>query len=189
MEKFKIPCIIFAGGKSSRMGEDKSLLPFRGFNTLTEYQIAKFENYFENIYISTKDKNKFNLKANIIEDNSPLYSPLIGLYSIFTTLKTSSIFVISVDTPFFGVEEFKKLYDKIEENFDALISKESNQIHPMCGIYKNSITQTIEEMMKEKKYKLQLLLNRVKTIYINYQNEKAFLNLNYKSDYEKVKNG
>ncbi|HIP14156.1 MAG TPA: molybdenum cofactor guanylyltransferase, partial [Sulfurimonas autotrophica] len=25
---FDIPCVIFAGGKSSRMGENKTLLPF-----------------------------------------------------------------------------------------------------------------------------------------------------------------
>ncbi|MFY4863348.1 NTP transferase domain-containing protein, partial [Aliarcobacter butzleri] len=25
---FEIPCVILSGGKSSRMGEDKSLLPF-----------------------------------------------------------------------------------------------------------------------------------------------------------------
>jgi len=33
--------IIFAGGKSSRMGRDKALLPFGGYDTLTEYQYRR----------------------------------------------------------------------------------------------------------------------------------------------------
>lgn len=38
-----IPCVIFAGGKSSRMGEDKALLPFGNFKTLTQYQLTRLQ--------------------------------------------------------------------------------------------------------------------------------------------------
>ncbi|MDP1784432.1 MAG: NTP transferase domain-containing protein, partial [Sulfuricurvum sp.] len=38
---FDLPCILFAGGKSSRMGSDKSLLPFGGYPTLAQYQYER----------------------------------------------------------------------------------------------------------------------------------------------------
>jgi len=55
-----IACVILAGGKSSRMGEDKALLPFGYSPTLTQYQLKKFQDYFKDLYISTKDKNKYS---------------------------------------------------------------------------------------------------------------------------------
>jgi molybdopterin-guanine dinucleotide biosynthesis protein A len=49
-EKFRV-CVIFAGGKSSRMGEDKSLLPFGTFSSLAEYQYNRLSNIFDIVYI------------------------------------------------------------------------------------------------------------------------------------------
>ena len=46
-------CVILAGGKSSRMGQDKTLLPFGGFKTLTHYEVAKFSKVFEEVYVSS----------------------------------------------------------------------------------------------------------------------------------------
>ncbi|MDQ1268445.1 MAG: molybdenum cofactor guanylyltransferase, partial [Campylobacterota bacterium] len=65
---FDIPCVIFAGGKSSRMGKDKSLLPFGTFDTLTEFQLNRLGKIFKNVYISCKEKSKFNFEAEFIED-------------------------------------------------------------------------------------------------------------------------
>jgi len=67
---FQIPCVIFAGGKSSRMGEDKSLLPFGSFSTLTEFQLNRLQKMFKNIYISCKKSSKFDFNADFIEDIS-----------------------------------------------------------------------------------------------------------------------
>ena len=53
-----IPCVILAGGKSSRMGEDKSLLPFPPYKTLTHYQYQRLNKIFKNVYISSKDSSK-----------------------------------------------------------------------------------------------------------------------------------
>jgi len=66
---FNIPCVIFAGGKSSRMGENKALLPFAGFETLTEYQYTRLSKIFSSVYISCKDKSIFSFDANFIEDD------------------------------------------------------------------------------------------------------------------------
>ena len=45
-----IPCVIFAGGKSSRMGEDKALLAFGEFPTLTQFQLNKLQKIFKNVH-------------------------------------------------------------------------------------------------------------------------------------------
>ncbi|WP_314040454.1 molybdenum cofactor guanylyltransferase [Campylobacter showae] len=60
-------CVILAGGKSSRMGRDKTLLPFGGFATLTHYGAHKFGRIFERVFVSSKFE-KFNPPLPIIKD-------------------------------------------------------------------------------------------------------------------------
>jgi len=115
-----IPCVILAGGKSSRMGEDKSLLPFGGFETLIEYQYNKLSKIFSKVYISTKS-NKFNFKANLILDNQIISSPMVALDSIFSELKDNKIFIITVDSPFIELESINRLISKSDE-FDTVIA-------------------------------------------------------------------
>ena len=189
MIKVEIPCIILAGGQSRRMGKDKSLLPFKGFETITEYQIDKFKNSFEKIYISTKNRDKFNFEANFIEDlerykNS---SPLIALLSIFENLKDEYIFILSVDTPFFSISEFNKLFDRIESGIDAVIAKTEEQIHPTCAIYRKTIVPIIKKMIEDDNHKLKFLLNNINTKFIDFENENLFINLNYPKEYERAK--
>ena len=63
-------CVILAGGKSSRMGRDKTLLPFGGFATLTHYGAHKFGRIFERVFVSSKF-DKFNPPLPLVKDASP----------------------------------------------------------------------------------------------------------------------
>ncbi len=60
-------CVILAGGKSSRMGRDKTLLPFGGFATLTHYGAHKFGRIFDHVFVSSKFE-KFNPPLPLIKD-------------------------------------------------------------------------------------------------------------------------
>ena len=60
-------CVILAGGKSSRMGRDKTLLPFGGFATLTHYGAHKFGRIFERVFVSSKF-DKFDPPLPLIKD-------------------------------------------------------------------------------------------------------------------------
>lgn len=60
-------CVILAGGKSSRMGRDKTLLPFGGFATLTHYGAHKFGRIFEHVFVSSKFE-KFDPPLPLIKD-------------------------------------------------------------------------------------------------------------------------
>lgn len=60
-------CVILAGGKSSRMGRDKTLLPFGGFATLTHYGAHKFGRIFDRVFVSSKF-DKFDPPLPLIKD-------------------------------------------------------------------------------------------------------------------------
>lgn len=185
---FDIPCIIFAGGKSSRMGEDKALLPFGSFNTLTEFQLYHYKKLFKNVYISCKNRSKFNFQANFIEDTeaSSTYAPTAGFVAIFENLQDESFFVISVDTPFISENEIKKIIASDRSSNDATIAKTLEGMQPMCGIYHRSISEKFSQMLKDDNHKLGFLLKNSNTTYVEFEDEKPFLNLNHPDEYQKA---
>ena len=183
-----IPCVIFAGGKSSRMGEDKSLLPFGSQKTLTQYQFIRLSKIFKNIYISCKDKTKFDFKAPFIEDIKvdSIYAPTVGFVSIFEQLKDERIFILSVDSPFVEKDEIDKILSNDSLDMDATIAKTKFGIQPMCGIYHRSLEPKFLNMLKTDNHKLGFLLKSSNTTFVEFKNDEPFLNLNHPHEYQKA---
>ena len=183
-----LPCIIIAGGKSSRMGRDKALLPFGGFETLTQYQIHRLTPLFQSLHVSTRGIDKFDFEASFIEDIKvcEAQSPLVALLSIFQRFDTP-VCVLSVDTPFVTEAIFQKLFDALDEQTDALIAKSPACSHQLCAIYRSSIKDKIIPMLEKNEHKIRTLLEQVNTKYIHFESDDPFLNLNLPDDYEKAK--
>ena len=177
--------VIFAGGKSSRMGRDKSLLPFGEHKTLTAFQYEKLQTLFKTVYISTKEE-KFDFDAKLIKDCYKESSPLVGLLSIFETLDIEEVFVLSVDAPFVDTEAINLIMEIDSEGYDAVIAKSPNGIEPLCGRYKKSILPLLQKHYSEKNHRLQNLLNAAKTYTLSFKDDTLFSNLNHPEEYEKA---
>ncbi len=183
--KITHPLIIFAGGKSSRMGRDKALLPFGGYPTLTQYQLERFKPYFQEIYIGCKDKRKFDFEADFVEDlkNYEDSAPHIGLISAFEKLDTDTICVLSVDTPFFNVEDFQKLLDSDKSESNAIVARSRKGNQPLCAVYKRSILPSLKEVTAEKKYRFAFLFEKSNIQFVSFEKEELFINLNTPEEY------
>ncbi|MEJ2527806.1 MAG: NTP transferase domain-containing protein [Sulfurovaceae bacterium] len=160
--------IILAGGKSSRMGKDKALLPFRGFASMSEFQYRKLEKLFSNVYICAKEE-KFDFNAAIIRDIYPIHSPLAGLISIFETLDVDSVI---------------KNQAQKSSDYDALIALSPSGLEPLCGVYRRSILPLAKELFSKDIHKLNHLLKLSKMKEIAFEEQDKFLNLNTPQDYE-----
>lgn len=119
--------MILTGGKSRRMGSDKSTLPFGRYSVI-EYMIEKYGSYFDKIYISVSEKtqlahigiggpdtfyNKYNdnniikkyrEKIIVVEDIYVDYGPMGGLCSVLSKTDENGVCVVAVDTPFVSAE-------------------------------------------------------------------------------------
>ncbi|MBD3792625.1 MAG: molybdenum cofactor guanylyltransferase MobA [Campylobacterales bacterium] len=178
--------VIFAGGKSSRMEQDKALLPFGGFPTLAQFQFQRLQALFDDVYIAAKT-NKFTFDVPIIEDIKETASPMVGLVSIWDQVDADEIFVISVDLPFVTSEVIEKLYGKAEQNqADVIVARSPNGLEPLCAIYRRSSSKVIQQLLIQDNHKLQYLLQRLDTVEVNFEKTEWFMNLNYPSDYQKA---
>lgn len=180
-----IPCVILAGGKSSRMGEDKSQLPFGGFDTLVEYQYDKFSQIFSQVYISSKT-NKFNFSANLILDkNFEISSPMIALKSILEELKEDKVFIVTVDTPLIKIETIQILIEH-HKKYDIIIAQDNEKVHNLCGIFSKNLLTQINQYILEDMHKINFLIKNCYTKKIFFEDGEQFINLNIMDEYQKA---
>ncbi len=187
---FDTPCVIFAGGKSSRMGEDKSLLPFGNSKTLTQFQLSRLSKIFKTVYISCKTKEKFDFDANFIEDipTEDIFAPTVGFVAVFKVLPEESFFALSVDAPFVSEAIIAKLIAEDTKNphADATIALSACGMEPMCGIYHRSMEKHFFEMLQTNNHKLGFLLKNANTIFVPFDGAESFLNLNNPQEYQEA---
>ena len=180
--KYNIPAVLFAGGKSSRMGKDKALLPFGKYNSLSEFQYKRLQKLFKEVYLSTKI-SKFDFDATLIRDLYEESSPLVGIVSIFESLPVEEVFILSVDAPFVTMQIITALMGHPKVH-DAIIAKSPKGIEPLCGIYRRSILSVAKKHLEEKNHKLTSLLQKADTCFIDFEESSPFMNLNHPHEYK-----
>lgn len=183
-----LPLVIVAGGKSSRMGCDKALLPFGNAETLTQFQYYRLKQNFKSLHVSTKSKTKFTFDASFIEDIDTFEerSPLIALLSILKHFQTP-VCVLSVDTPFVSPEIFETLFNQLTPNTDAVVARSPQGMHPLCAIFSPSLIPNIEVMLHQHMHKIHTLLQKSTSIWVDFESDAPFLNLNHPEEYEMAK--
>jgi len=183
-----LTCIIFAGGKSSRMGHDKSLLPFAGFPTLTQYQHHRLSRLFKRVCISAKEADKFDFNADVIPDTveTGIFAPTAGFVSVFEHLDDERFFILSVDAPFVEAKQIEALIEADTPELDAVIAKTASGSHPMCGIYHRSLAPHFIRMLHEDNHRLGQLLSQSRTRYVPFEDEIPFANLNHPHEYQEA---
>lgn len=182
---YKIPLVIFAGGKSSRMGRDKSQLAFGGYPSLSEYQYRRMSALFETVYLSAKS-DKFDFECHILKDNYKVHSPLAGLVSAFEAIEAPEVFILSVDAPFVDKYVIEKLIKENTNEETVVIAKSPYGPEPLCAIYKRSILPEAKAMLARDQHRLTALLEKVKTKTVKFESNAPFLNLNHPEEYEEA---
>lgn len=173
--------VIFAGGKSSRMGKDKAFLPFMQ-TTLIEYQYQRLCKIFNKVYISTKE-DKFSFDAPFIYDEGDIFSPAVALDAVLKEVDSQEIFAISVDMPFIKQEDIHTLYMQ-KNNHDIAAAKTKGGVQPLCAIYSKKVVPKLAAMLKNDIHKLNFLIKQCDSKLVYFEDEESFLNLNHPHEYE-----
>jgi molybdopterin-guanine dinucleotide biosynthesis protein A len=180
--------VIFAGGKSSRMGQDKALLPMNGYRSMAELQYHKLQALFEKVYISSKEE-KFDFEAPVIKDTYPQSSPMVALGSVLAQLHDAPLFILSVDMPLIGKQEIEALithYLQTDPKPDILIAKSPRGLEPLCGIYHPRILPEIKALLATDTHRMRALLNDVDTRTLYFDDSSAFANINTPQEYQAI---
>lgn len=143
-----ITAIILAGGKSTRMGTNKSLLKV-GDKSIIERLHDLLQSNFKDIILITNEPDDFKiLGLPVYEDIFRYRGPLAGIHSGLKNSKTDLNFIISCDLPFMTMEMINYL---IEYKTDKLITvaKADGFIQQLAGKYSRECLSPSEKILKE----------------------------------------
>ena len=192
MEKLDITGIVLAGGKSSRMGTDKSLMILNG-KTLIQQAIDILHPLCGKVVISSND-NKFDFTGcEVWPDEYPIQAPLIGIYSCLKRSSTDINLVLSCDMPNVNVELLSFMLNNLN-SYETVVPEHNNLLEPLCGIYRKSVLPVLEDTIKNSNYKLMELLKKTSALYLEIKPEHTFytkdlfVNINTKEDFNKLQN-
>lgn len=192
--------IILSGGKSLRMGVNKSLLKI-GDKTAIEIISNLMESIFEKNILSTNSPDEYDfLKLPMVKDIYENCGPLGGIHAALIQSKAERIFVISCDVPMMSKEMIEYFVDHKTDKH-ILISRAAGYLQPLVGVYHKRLLPEIEKILAVKSNEdnkpshksLHKLIESVETEIIDptslpFYSDELFFNLNNKEDYEKIKN-
>ena len=149
--------LVLVGGKSSRMGKDKSQLNYFGKpQKEIEKQLLESKN-LETFYSVQKSKNE-----NEISDIYPNLGPVGGIYAAFQKDPNSAWFVLATDVPFVNEELIHLLLENRNPDKVATSIKGKNKdfIEPLISIYEPKAFLILKEYVDKGIYSpMKLLMN------------------------------
>ncbi|MDA3892977.1 MAG: molybdenum cofactor guanylyltransferase [Salinivirgaceae bacterium] len=180
MHKSQITGIVIAGGKSSRMGQNKALLKYHG-KRLIDNAIQLLQKYTQNIIVSSNEPIE-SIPYSILPDEVKDIGPMGGLHSGLRESKSEFNLIIPCDVPNIELGLFSNFIAACE-GYDAVIPILPNgKYEPLVACYNKTIIPLIEKAIQNNDYKLVNLIDKAHVKFIEVINIDQFKNINAPND-------
>lgn len=107
----KINGLVLAGGKSTRMGEDKSLIEYNGLPQQV-FMANELQSLTESTYISKRSQSSDPLNYPVIEDSFQGLGPFGAILSAFRADPNAAWLVVACDQPLLNTTHLSKLIEE-----------------------------------------------------------------------------
>ena len=181
-----LSAILLAGGKSSRMGRDKALLPFRG-TTLLEWQIQKLRGLgIEDIMLSGSRQGMEGIR--VVPDEFPERGPLGGLHACMKAARNPDCLVLSVDVPLVPPQALTELIWAHREGREVVtLLCHGGKWEPLMGVYQSGLYRVAEPLLQGENTAVRRLLDETGFQLVDWhEDETLFLNCNTPEDYARL---
>ncbi|RKX41659.1 MAG: hypothetical protein DRP64_11125 [Verrucomicrobia bacterium] len=174
--------IILSGGKSSRMGRDKGLLPIDGVPMIGRIA-GQLRGNFREVLVSGNPEKYVVPHARTVPDLEPDRGPLMGLLSTLRASKSELNWVTTCDMPEPNLAFVRKMTRSIG-GYDAVVPVDSNGWkQPLIGLYRKGVAEAIEQQVAEDKWSIRDLIHHLNVRYIPLTSG-WYRNLNTQQEYQ-----
>lgn len=197
-----LSAIVLAGGKSSRMGQDKALLPVQGVPLLQRVcNIAA--GCAETVYIVTPWPERYqNLslpRCQFIQEvplsgetgNEPLnHGPLVGFAQGLAEVKTDWVLLLACDLPKLQVEALQTWVaelDSVGEEAIAALAHHTKGWEPLCGFYRRYCLPQLLDFINQGGRSFQQWLQQHPVQVLSVPTEEMLLNCNTPEDWALIR--
>ncbi len=196
MKQALINGLVLVGGKSSRMGTDKSDLVYHQ-QRQSEHVSSIMHPFCKTVYLSVGQSHmrQSSVLYPIIKDVRDNNGPMTGLYSAILFDAKLAWLILPCDLPFLDQAVLRKLINEINSDHDVIcyFNKARNQAEPLVSIWNPSSFEKVKERYKAKQYSMYGLIQELKSKYIEMEDDSKLMNVNtleeYKEAKEKIRKG
>lgn len=171
---------ILAGGKSSRMGQDKLFMEVGG-QPLLSHTLSICCESFPRVSIAAKEKDKFSaFDCNVVLDWEGADGPMAGIIAALQDCPEDYCFITAADLLDLSTTTISILLSRYQgQQYFGL--RESERIQPLCGIYARSSLDSLIDAAKRGMYGLNEALEQLDTKLISI-NSDSWRNINRPED-------
>lgn len=140
--------VILCGGKSSRMGFDKSLLQIDGEYMLLR-SVRQLKSIFSKVLLVTDKQSKFPTifsQVKILEDHYPEKGPLGGLVTALESVETQHLFLLACDIPNLNSTLIQRMA-RYNEAYDVVLCEQDKRLEPLFAFYRTSCLPVLQSQL------------------------------------------
>ncbi len=168
--------VLLVGGKSSRMGEDKSELIYQGNQSERARLFQLLDELCEKTYLCHREDQNFDMPFIIDPGNGPL----AAIATAAQKFPETALLVLACDTPLLAKEDIQYLIDQRDRSKMATcyISSIDNKPEPLCAIYEPAFFPLFQNALDNNNYCPRTLLEQHPTKNLTSINPHALMNAN-----------
>jgi molybdopterin-guanine dinucleotide biosynthesis protein A len=187
-----IAAFILAGGKSSRMGQDKAFLELEG-ETLLARAMALATTAASEVRL-VGDAQKLLPFGRVVEDVFPERGPLGGIHAALANSAADLNLVLAVDLPFVEPRFLAYLLSAASQSGAVVtVPHAAGGWQPLCAVYRREFGPAAERALRKRRNKIDALFSQVETRVIGEEelarmgfSAEMFRNLNTLEDVERA---
>ena len=188
--------VLLAGGKSSRMGTDKLMLPQRD-GTVLEQAVRRFSAVFDRVLVSVASPDCYpDIPAERIADEFPGCGPMAGIQAGLKHCRPEGAFFCAADLPFSDPLAARAIMERCPADAEICLTEgPDGRPEPLFGFYRASVLPRAEELLNAGRYRMRDLLDACATCRLtageaeDLWNEAGLANMNTPEDYRRLLGG
>lgn len=168
--------VVLCGGRSSRMGQPKALLPF-GNETLLQRVVRILERVVQPIVVvaaADQELPPLPPTVRVVRDEEDYAGPLAGMQLGLAALAddADAAYVTACDVPLLR-PEFVTAVIALLGDYDAAVPREGEFYHPLAGVYRTALAPRIAELVGAGRMRPLYLIESVRSLPIDVDELRA----------------
>jgi len=190
-----VSSIILAGGRSSRLGGNKLLLPL-GESTVIGTLMNRLYGLFDEYILVTDRPGDFRqLPVRLAGDlnDCGVKNSLAGLHGGLSAAAYPYSFVVAGDMPFLSPGLARYLCS-LRHGYEVVIPCQDGHFQPLCAVYHKNCLPYIERLLIARRYKVVDFLEQVRVHEVDVEDLRpfdpalaSFFNLNTPEEYHQAR--
>lgn len=181
--------IVLAGGRSSRMGRSKALLPFDGKPLIVHIVSALQRLFTEIVVVAAPEQELPDLPVTLVRDEVAHQGPVGGIYYGLAAARSDCSFVTSCDSAFLRTPLITYLVSLIAE-YDVVVPHWEGRMQPLHAVYRREVVPLLEGQLARGELRPVQLFEKVRTRTVGEEEIRrfdpegtSFFNMNTPEDY------